>query len=466
MIRKTAKTLAAVILAACFILPISPVPVLAGQNPSYEEIAKIFNKVAQEKHVPAEILEAIAFHESHWKQWYSNGKTVGGYYIGIMQVSTPKDPVIADRLRNDIAFNIAYGADMLISKWNATPRIGDGDPAKLENWYFAIWAYHRWDSYNNPHIAAANHRVTFQDEIYRLMNTEYIKGIVTPVKVTPIPPSKIPSGGVPSCSSTWDTPQPAHYAAFAMGMPTLSRSRENDMLSSVPRIYGSDRIDTALQIAAGNWPHGCETVIIAGADDFSDALAGAALAQKNNAPILLNPRDGLDMRVKDSLLNLKPLKVIILGGENAVSAAAEEEIRQTVSWTGDVERIAGSDRYETAALIAGRFSSGNGIAIANGEDLADAISLAAAAATQGLPLLLVGQDYLPAAAADVLQQLSPANVYIAGGEKVITQALLTQIEDTAGLSREKVQRIEGKDRYQTSANIVIIFFPRIKKCTR
>jgi putative cell wall-binding protein len=461
--RKTAKILVAVLLTVCLIIPLSPAPAQAGQNPPLEEISKLFDRVAMEKKVPAEILKAIAYHESHWQQFYANGEPVGGYYIGIMQVSTPRDPAVAERLRNDIAFNIAYGADMLKAKWDATPRIGDGDPAKIENWYFAIWAYHRWDSYNNPHVAAACGRTPFQDKIYQIMNREYIKGITNPVSVTPIPKSQIPKSGVPSAKTSWQTPQPVHYAAFSMGMPVLSRSQENNLLSAVPRIYGCDRIDTALKIADEGWPHGCQTVVIANAQDYSDALAGVSLARKNKAPLLLNPQEKLDARVKASLLDLKPLKVVIMGGENAISTQAEQDIRETVYWTQDFERIVGNDKYETAALAASQFPEGCGVAIVNADDIPDAVSLASAAAAKGYPLLLTDRNSLPSATADALRQICPTTVYLAGGKQVISEELVEQIAEATGLSADQIRRLDGKNRYETAACVLDTFHPEFCK---
>ncbi|MEU0743507.1 hypothetical protein [Streptomyces sp. NPDC006134] len=45
----------------------------------------------------------------------------------------------------DYAANVAAGLQILADKWNQTRRAGlvvhDGDPTKLENWFFALWAY-------------------------------------------------------------------------------------------------------------------------------------------------------------------------------------------------------------------------------------------------------------------------------------------------------------------------------------
>ncbi|MFI0989644.1 golvesin C-terminal-like domain-containing protein [Streptomyces exfoliatus] len=45
----------------------------------------------------------------------------------------------------DYAANVAAGLGILVEKWNQTKTAGlvvhDGNPAKLENWFFALWAY-------------------------------------------------------------------------------------------------------------------------------------------------------------------------------------------------------------------------------------------------------------------------------------------------------------------------------------
>ncbi|WP_157254949.1 SGNH/GDSL hydrolase family protein [Nonomuraea typhae] len=58
------------------------------------------------------------------------------------------DPETQRRIALDYATNIAVGLTTLAEKWNqvhadtgGVMKINNGDPAKIENWYFAIWAY-------------------------------------------------------------------------------------------------------------------------------------------------------------------------------------------------------------------------------------------------------------------------------------------------------------------------------------
>ncbi|MEV4877825.1 NucA/NucB deoxyribonuclease domain-containing protein [Streptomyces cyaneofuscatus] len=55
----------------------------------------------------------------------------------------------------DYTANIAGGLQILVDKWNTTKRAGlvvhDGDPKRLENWFFALWAYNSgfYENVNN-----------------------------------------------------------------------------------------------------------------------------------------------------------------------------------------------------------------------------------------------------------------------------------------------------------------------------
>ncbi|UWG96999.1 cell wall-binding repeat-containing protein [Dehalobacter sp. DCM] len=465
---KNARLFLVVFLCSLLLMPLCPLPVQAvSQNPSPQEISAIFDRVAIQEQVPAEILKAIAYGESGWRQWDSNGKVViGGSgsrpYIGIMQVGVydPSDTATINRLKTDIAFNIAYGAQVLKSKWNMTPVIGDGDPGKLENWYFAIWAYNSWSTRNNPNNAAAAGRIAYQDKILALMAKDYYYGIVQPVKVTPISKSLLPAGTLPSKDSVWLTPQPVHTAGFTLGMLSLlSRGEKTSLLSSVDRISGIDRIDTAVQIAYNGWSAGCDAVLIARSDAFADALAGVSLAKLNNAPILLTYHDELDSRVAEAITVLKPLKVIILGGENALSAQVESALKDTVSWTEDIVRIAGTDRYDTAAQIAAQFPEGSGVAIANGVNFADALAIASAAAVKGYPLLLTSENNFPQATIESLTKHKPSAVYIAGGIRAVPADQANAVTILTGLGQEQIQRFAGSDRYATSLAVVQTLYP-------
>ncbi|MCG1024831.1 cell wall-binding repeat-containing protein [Dehalobacter sp.] len=452
----------AVLLIVILFLPVyssgaSGAEIQTYQNPSREVVAQKLETISRSKGIPSVLLKTIAYCESGWRQFDQNGEVVTGSTdgtsnpaLGIMQVTSydPGDTEKVNKLKYDIDYNISRGAELLNEKWQMVPKIGDGDRNKLENWYFALWAYHGWLAYNNPNNAAARGEVAYQDAIIRKAATAYFPGIVVPVQITPVPAELLPLGTLPSSSQIWNTPEP-----YTLGDLT-SRT-----VGTTTRISGQNRIDTVNQIALNGWPSGAQTVILTRSDAFPDALAGVPLAKKYNAPILLTSPDQLDQGVIEVLNTLKPAKVIILGGETAVSKSVETRLKAVLTWTSDVSRIAGADRYQTAVRIAADFPKDASVAIATGLDFPDALSLATAAAANEMPLLLTSTRSLPEVTRQDLSKRSPGKIYIGGGEKVITAEVVTALTQTTGLSAGNIVRFAGSNRYETSVMIAEAFFP-------
>ncbi|MBO1913833.1 cell wall-binding repeat-containing protein, partial [Microvirga sp. 3-52] len=119
--------------------------------------------------------------------------------------------------------------------------------------------------------------------------------------------------------------------------------------------------------------------------NYADALAGVPFAHQLNAPILLTLPNDLYKETLAEMARLGAKKVVILGGESAISAKVAGQLKAAGL---TVERISGSDRFETAAKIASEMESSDKVVIANGMDFPDALSVAAHAAKSGMPILL------------------------------------------------------------------------------
>lgn len=128
--------------------------------------------------IPAVLLKSIAWTESTMTQAARAVAfdSVGPGQIsfdcghGIMQVTTGMTtPLGADgtassrqaSIATHFAYNIARGAQILAEKWNAAPDQipvagidTNSDPAILENWYFATWAY---NGFTGPGANISNH---------------------------------------------------------------------------------------------------------------------------------------------------------------------------------------------------------------------------------------------------------------------------------------------------------------------
>lgn len=451
-----------------------------AQNPPFSVIAQKLEAIARQKGIPSVLLKAIAFKESSWRQWDDQGNPLlssSGSHpaIGIMQIASynDKDTATVQRLKNDIDFNIATGADLLNQKWNFVPKIGDGERNKLENWYFALWAYNNWSRLNNPNYLTQSQGQSgqtaqtgqnaqtsqngqnpatggtsipgqaYQDKVIAIcaQPPAPIAPYVTAVNITKIPAASLPSDGVPAASGIWPTPQPVHYGDL---QPSLALNR----------LVGNDRIDTALQEAALGWPGGSSAVLLARADDFPDALAGVPLAAQLDAPILLTSPHSLDNRVAAALNRLHPRQVYLLGGEGALGQEISQALSQ-LGWNINQQiRLGGVDRYATAAKIAQSMTNPSHAAVlATGDNFPDALSVAAAAGRIKMPLLLANSASLPQVTFDVLKTLNLSQLYVIGGEGVLSKDVLSSVQTRLNLSAGSVIRLAGADRYATMAAV-------------
>ncbi|WP_195962593.1 cell wall-binding repeat-containing protein [Clostridium tyrobutyricum] len=113
---------------------------------------------------------------------------------------------------------------------------------------------------------------------------------------------------------------------------------------------------------------------------------------------------------------------------------------------GQVTRVGGTDRYETAAKVAtANFADGSeNVILVNGLSYADSVSASALAKTLNAPILLTTADTLNADAKDALNTLKPKNVYIVGGEAAVSKSVADSLSDYS------VTRLSGANRYATN----------------
>jgi putative cell wall-binding protein len=115
-------------------------------------------------------------------------------------------------------------------------------------------------------------------------------------------------------------------------------------------------------------------------------------------------------------------------------------------------RLAGSDRYTTAAAIsAATYAPGVPVAyVATGLGFPDALAGAAAAGRTGGPVLLVAPTSIPASTASELGRLKPARIVILGGTGAVSDAVAAAL---GAYTPGGVTRLAGPDRYATAAAI-------------
>lgn len=177
---------------------------------------------------------------------------------------------------------------------------------------------------------------------------------------------------------------------------------------------GRDRYTTATLLADRYvTDHGVvDTVIVASGVSQVDAVAAAALAGTELAPVLLTETDRLTAVTASWVDDNDVLDVIIVGGPAAVSETVEAALSE-VGIVESVRRIHGADRYETAALIADETAAGawcglseNAAFVVSGTDITAAAIVAPASAAMGVPVLLADSESgLPAATVQRLDDL-------------------------------------------------------------
>lgn len=221
---------------------------------------------------------------------------------------------------------------------------------------------------------------------------------------------------------------------------------------STPRLAGNTRIDTAVEISKNTFKK-ADTVVIATAYNFPDALAGVPLAYAYKAPLLLTDPAALSPQVKNEIQRLGATKVVILGGTGAVSAQVESALKN-LNLT--VTRIAGKNRYETAVKVAEKLEEVNTtferVIVATGTNYADALAVSSYAALTGSPILLTDSVVLSPETESFLKgrSLKP-DVVIVGGPVAVANAVQSKLAAIVGAG--KVERVAGSDRIDTAIKV-------------
>lgn len=213
------------------------------------------------------------------------------------------------------------------------------------------------------------------------------------------------------------------------------------------RFAGVTAEGTAVKISQATFTTGADTVILAQANQFPDALAGAPLAYKLQAPILLSPSSGLTEEVRAELVRLAPKTVYLLGGTAALSGTIEAELRQKY----DVKRLSGYTAEGTAVAIARELGTKGKAIVASVRYFQDALVISAWAARQGIPILLTEPSTLSEDAQTVLRELNVTQTIVIGGTAVVGANVMNSLPSP--------NRISGETAYDTAAAVLKTYPP-------
>lgn len=235
-----------------------------------------------------------------------------------------------------------------------------------------------------------------------------------------------------------------YLTAFTIVVVFLVFSVTNTYASTLgTRIAGGDRYSTAVNVAASGWGSGASSVILATGENFPDALSAVTIAKKYNAPIILTTGETINTDAYNEIKALGAKTVYIAGGTGVVSDSIADSLKNLGI---TIERLSGSDRFETSVKIADKLGTVKEAFIATGEDFPDALSVAPIAAQKGIPILLVAKDNLPDSVKSYLKSNNITKTYVIGDTNVISS------EVTSKLPNPEI--IKGDTKYERNVNII------------
>ncbi len=226
--------------------------------------------------------------------------------------------------------------------------------------------------------------------------------------------------------------------------------------AGIARVSGDSRFDTSIAVAEALKEElgisKFENVVVASATGYADALSGSYLASKKNAPVLLvadNAMEKMTGYIKENLATGG--RVYVLGGTGAVSSKFEAMMGETYS----IQRLAGSDRYQTnMAILKEAEVADEDILVCTGNGFADSLS----ASATNRPILLV-PGKLMSYQKSYLESLEGDNtLYVIGGSGAVSLNVELQLKNYGS-----TKRLAGANRFETSVMIASEFFDEPKE---
>ncbi|WP_226536244.1 cell wall-binding repeat-containing protein [Fictibacillus halophilus] len=224
-----------------------------------------------------------------------------------------------------------------------------------------------------------------------------------------------------------------------------------------PRFGGSDRYAVQEQFNLGIPDHSLDYVIVTSGLKFPDALSSGVLNNKlNSTTLLVQDRDSIvQSKINEAKRLLKPSgRVLIVGGPGTVSTKIENEFRKYFQ----VERVGGNDRISVSINVAQRVNANpSEIFLTYGLVFSDSLSIVPYATKANIPIVLQYGNGLNTQVKQYLKSHpSVKKVTIVSGTGVIPVSIEKELRS---LGVTTVERVAGKDRFDTSLLIAKKYFP-------
>lgn len=220
----------------------------------------------------------------------------------------------------------------------------------------------------------------------------------------------------------------------------------------VNRIGGTDRYQTASQVAETNWGISKNVILVSGVG-YADSINSSVLAKKLDAPILMTEPNSMNAYTKNALECLKPDKIYIVGGTASISSQLEKELKKNY----EVVRLGGATRYDTNMAVAGELikqgENKDRIIAVSGSEFSDAISTAAVAAATSQILILVNNNQ--PSIQYTINFATNSDVTVIGTENSVSRSLYSSLKADRRING-------GVDRFETNLNVISTYSEELK----
>lgn len=242
--------------------------------------------------------------------------------------------------------------------------------------------------------------------------------------------------------------------SFAMAITAKLKKAQKEEpeedITKIEYLTGKDRYDTAVKISQNAFTS-ANNIILVNDSSLPDALSVTPYAKVKNAPILLTQSNKLNDQTRKEIERLKAKNLYIIGGENSVSKDVKNDLE---SRGYIVERISGEDRYATSLKVAkelDKISNISEISVVNGEKgLADAVSIGAISAQNGMPIILTNQNDNMVNIIELVKDENIKKTYVVGGDRWFPNDIANKLPS--------VERISGIDRNMTNLKVINRFY--------
>lgn len=235
---------------------------------------------------------------------------------------------------------------------------------------------------------------------------------------------------------------------------------------STTRLAGASRFETGVAVSGTQFPgtpgssdhpsNPVPVIYVANGLNYPDALSAGPAAIVQNGGILLIRPDAIPNAVQTELRRLEPERIVVVGGTASISAAVFAQLQE---FSDSVDRIGGSNRYETSNLIVRDAFEGRSVSdvlLATGRNFPDALAAGPAAGSVGAPVILIdgGPGTLAGGASDLIADLGANRGWVIGGANSVSP----EVEASLRTMLTVVTRVEGPDRYGTATDLNLQFF--------